>query len=105
VCLLLLRPDQSVLCCICVRGLVPAHVCCLVGGSESERSQGFWLLEIAVLPMRLPSSSTSSCHSLIQARGPDFSPLVGCNFLHLTLGCLLGHSDDSHARLLSVSIP
>ena len=38
--LLPLRPDQAVLCCICVGGLRPAHECCLVGGSVSESSQG-----------------------------------------------------------------
>jgi hypothetical protein len=46
-----LRPDQAVLCCVCVGGLGPASVCCLVGGLVSERSQGSRLVEIAGLPM------------------------------------------------------
>ena len=36
--LLLLRPDQAVLCCIRVRGLITAGVCWLDGDSVSERS-------------------------------------------------------------------
>ena len=35
-----LKPDQAVLCCTCARGLGPAYVCCLVGGSVSGSSQG-----------------------------------------------------------------
>ena len=63
--LLSLRPDQAVLCCICVRGLISASVCCLVG------SQGSRLVETADLPMGLPSSSTSSSLSVIQPQGPQ----------------------------------
>ena len=44
-----LRPDQAVCCCICVGGLEPVHVCCLVGDSES--SQGSGLVETAGLPV------------------------------------------------------
>ena len=68
--LLSLRPNQTVLCCICVGGLGPAHVCCLVGGSVSERSQGFRLVETTGLSMRLPFSLSSSDLYLIQ-------PLLG----------------------------
>ena len=67
--LLPLRPDQAVLCCMCVGGLRPAHVCCLVGGSGSERSPGSRLVETAGLPMGLPSSSPSSSFPLIQSQG------------------------------------
>jgi hypothetical protein len=67
--LLLLRPDQVVLCCICVRGLVSAGVCCLVGDSVSERSQGSRLVETAGLPLGLPSSSASSSFYLIRPQG------------------------------------
>ena len=54
--LLSLRPDQTVLCCICGGGLISANVCCLVGGSVSERSWGSKLVETAGLPMRSPFS-------------------------------------------------
>jgi hypothetical protein len=67
--LLSLRPDQAVLCCICVRGLISAGVCCLVGGSVSERSWGSRLVEAASLSIWSPSSSASSGFSLIQPQG------------------------------------
>jgi hypothetical protein len=44
-------------------------VCCLVGGSASETSQGSRLVETVNLPMESPSSSTSSSFSLIQPQG------------------------------------
>jgi hypothetical protein len=65
--LLTLRPDQAVLCRICVRGLRPASVCCLVGCLVSEGSWGSRLIETAGLPMGSPSSSVSSGFSLIKA--------------------------------------
>jgi hypothetical protein len=52
------------------QGLISAGVCCLVGGSVSERSQGSRLIETAGLPMGSPSSSASSSLSLIQPQGP-----------------------------------
>jgi hypothetical protein len=59
-----------------VGGLVSASVCCLVGGSVSERSWGWgWgprFFETTGLPMRLPSS-TSSILSLIQPQGSPTS--------------------------------
>jgi hypothetical protein len=61
--LLSLRTDPEVLCYICVRGLILAGVCCLVGDSVFERSQGSRLVETAGLPMGLPSSSASSSFS------------------------------------------
>jgi hypothetical protein len=44
--ILLLRPDQAVLYCICVRGLISAGVCCLVGCSVAERSQEQWWVRV-----------------------------------------------------------
>jgi hypothetical protein len=65
----------------------------------SERPQGSRFVETAGLPMELPASSTSSSLSLIQPReSPSFRPLVGC----VQFSYLLGLSEDSHARLLSV---
>ena len=53
--LLPLSPDQAVLCCIYVRGLLSAGIYCLVGGSVSERSQGSRIVDTAGLPMgKLP---------------------------------------------------
>jgi hypothetical protein len=54
-----LRPDPAVLC-VCVGGLRPAGVCCLVDGSVSERSRESRLVETAGLPMGSPSPSASS---------------------------------------------
>jgi hypothetical protein len=65
--LLPLMPDQPVLCCICVGDLLPASVCYwLVAQCLRELRQGSRLVEMAGLPMGLPSSSTSSSLSLIQ---------------------------------------
>jgi hypothetical protein len=61
------RPGNP--CCIYVRGLGPAPVCCLVNGSVSEWSHGSRLVEIVGLPMKLPSSSGSFSLSLIQPQG------------------------------------
>jgi hypothetical protein len=47
-----LKPDQGVLCCRCVRGLILASACCLVGGSISERFLGSELVETAGLPLQ-----------------------------------------------------
>jgi hypothetical protein len=52
------RPG-SLLLYICVRGLSSAGVCCLVGGSVSERSRGSRSVETTGLPMGPPSSSAS----------------------------------------------
>jgi hypothetical protein len=54
--LLPLRADQAVLCCLCVKGLRPAGVCYLVGGSVSERSQGSRVVEMLVFLWGLPPS-------------------------------------------------
>jgi hypothetical protein len=54
---------------ICVKGLKPASVWGLVGGSVSERSQSSRLIGTAGLPMGSPSSSASSSLSLIQLQG------------------------------------
>jgi hypothetical protein len=40
-----LRPGQAVLYYICIRGLGPAHVCGLVGGSVFGSSLGSWLVD------------------------------------------------------------
>ena len=53
-CLLPLRPDHALRCCISVGGLISTGVCCLFGGSVSERSQGSRLVETAGLPMGSP---------------------------------------------------
>lgn len=52
-----------------VRGLGPAHVCCLVGGSVSEGSKGPRLVETTCLLIVSPSTSSSSNLSLIQSQG------------------------------------
>jgi hypothetical protein len=36
------------------------HVCSLVGGSDSGSAQGFWLVDIVVLNIGLPSPSALS---------------------------------------------
>ena len=67
--LLPLRPDQAVLCCICVGSPGSALVCCLVGGPLSERSQGSKLVETAGPSMGSTSSSASFSLFLIQPQG------------------------------------
>jgi hypothetical protein len=86
-----LRPDQAVLCYICVSGHGPAHVCSLVGGLVSGSSQGSRLVDTIGLPMGLPSSSAPSILSS-PIGVPDLSPVVGCK-------CLQSFSQDSYARL------
>ena len=61
--LLPMRPDKAVLCCVYVGGLRPAHVCCLVDCSVSERSQGSGLVEIAGFPMELSSTFSFYCQN------------------------------------------
>jgi hypothetical protein len=70
------RPGSPLLY-MCWRGggvfLISAGVCCLVGGSVSERSHGSRLVETDGLPMGSPSSSASSSLSLIQPQGSPAS--------------------------------
>ena len=101
--LLPLRPDPTVLCCICVGSLGLARLCCLVGGSVSERSQGSRLVETAGLPMGLPSSSASSSFSLIQSQESPASVHWLGIIICISFNCLLGHSESSHAKFLSIS--
>ena len=77
---------EVVLRCMC-RGLV----CCLVGGSVSERSQGSRLVETAGLPMG-SSSSASSSLSLIQPQESLASVGLGicACFSQLLVGPLRG---------------
>jgi hypothetical protein len=70
----------------------------------SKRSKGSELVETAGLPLGSPSSSSSSFSLfLIQPQGSPTSALVGCKYL--SVSCLLGFLEGSHARLLSVSTP
>jgi hypothetical protein len=56
-----------------------AGVCCLVGGSESERSQWSKLVETAGLPIGSPfSSASSSLLPNLSTGVPGFCPLIGC---------------------------
>ena len=83
--------------------IISAGVCCLVGGPVSESSQGFRLVETAGLPMGSPSSTTSSSLSLVQPQGS----LTSVHWLGVSicfcLSCLLGLSEGSHTRLLSLN--
>jgi hypothetical protein len=63
-----------------------AGVCCLVGGSVSDRSQGSRLVEIAGLPMGSPSSSVSSSLSLTQPQG-SLASVHGWVHLSLSAAC------------------
>jgi hypothetical protein len=94
-------------CYICAReggrNLIPAHVCSLFGGSDSESSQGsrfdslglpvstyFWVFN--------PPHNSSICV-------PSLCPMFGCGYLLLfqfTAGWTL--SENSYPRLLSASI-
>jgi hypothetical protein len=67
---------------MCVRGLISAGECCLVGGSVSERSWRPRSVETAGLPMGLPSSSASSSFPpQFNHRGSGFCPLLECYYL------------------------
>jgi hypothetical protein len=54
-----MNTDPEVLCCMCVGSLISAGVCCLFGGSVSERSQGSKLIETTGPPTESPFSSAS----------------------------------------------
>lgn len=75
------RPDRTVLCCTCVRGLILAGLCCLVGILMSERAQLSRLVDSACLPMGLPSASLSSSFSPIQPQGT----LASVNWLDVNI--------------------
>ena len=102
--LLSLNPDPTVLCCIRVWGLRQDPVCCLVGGSVSERSQESGLVKTAGIPMESSSSSASSSLSIIQPRGSfNLGSMIRYVCLcrsQLLVGCLLA---DSLASISSVS--
>ena len=88
----------GVFCCIC---FIWAGICCLVGGSVSERSQGSRLAKTAGLPVGSASSSASSSFSLVQPQGsPAFVHWLGadiCIWLFQLVFCL---SETSHDRSL-----
>jgi hypothetical protein len=74
-----------------------AGVCCLVGGSVSERSQGSRLIETAGPLTGSPSSSASSSFPLIQQQGLAASvhwlPANICTWLfQLLVGSFRGES-------------
>jgi hypothetical protein len=54
-----MNTDPEVLYCMSVEGLISAGVCCLFGGSMSERSQGSRLVETAGSPTESSFSSAS----------------------------------------------
>ena len=69
--------------------LFSAGVCCLVGGSVSERSRASRLVETAGLPMGSPSFS----FSLIQPQGsPASVHWLGVSIFQLLVGPLGGQS-------------
>jgi hypothetical protein len=82
-----LRPDQAILCCICLRGLRSASVFCMVGGSVSERFLGSKLVHTAELPMGSPSSSVGFFHHFPNSTTmvPNFIPLSGCKYAPLSM--------------------
>jgi hypothetical protein len=55
-----LSTNPTVLCYVCVVGLMLADICYLVGGSVPELSWGFRLVETAGLLLVLSSPSASS---------------------------------------------
>jgi hypothetical protein len=72
----------------------------------SERSLGSRSVKTAGLPKGLPFSSASSSFSSIHHMGPQ---LLSIGWIlesaYDSFICLLGLSESSHARLLSISIP
>ena len=70
--------------------LGPGPVCCLVGGSVSGSSQRSKLVETTGLPIGSPSSASILLLFFFYPSPnpttvvPDYSPMVGCNYLHLS---------------------
>ena len=94
------RPDQAILCYMCVRVLQPALACCLAGGSVSESFQAPILVDTTCIP------SASSILPLIHHRGLDFSPISRYKYLQLNHSAAFWASrKPKNARLLSVSTP
>ena len=76
-----LRPDKTGLCYICAWGPVTSPR----GGSVSGSCEKSRLVDIVVLSMGFPSPSVFFNPSLNPSTGvPDLSPMVGCNYLHLS---------------------
>jgi hypothetical protein len=78
------RPGNP--CYICGWVLRSASVCFLIGGSVSERSQAFGLLETASLPIYGVILLLSFFQPFLNSTTgvPDFSLMVGCKYLHLS---------------------
>jgi hypothetical protein len=79
--------DLAVLCCISVGDLISSGICCLVGGSVSERSRGSRSVETSGLPIGSPSASSS--FFLIQPQGsPTSANWLGVNIcIWLSTAC------------------
>jgi len=71
--LLLLMPDNAILCYICGWSHGSLHVYSWVGGLVPGSSRGFWLIDIVLLPMGLQTPSTPSVLSLTPSLGSPFS--------------------------------
>jgi hypothetical protein len=99
-----MNTDLEVLYCISVGSLISAGVGCMFGGPVFERSQGSRLIETAVPPTGLPFSSASFI--LPQFNNRD-QLLLTIGWVQMSasdsFSCLLGFSEDSHARSLFVS--
>ena len=90
-----MNSDSLVLCCICVGGLIPVGICCLVGGLVSESSQ------TADPPTGPPFSSASHSFSLIQPEGSVASVnWLDANIYIWLFQLLVGSFGGSHDRSL-----
>jgi hypothetical protein len=99
-----MNSDLQVLYCMFVGGFISAGVCCLFGSPVFERSRGS-RLRLLVLVQDCPSPQLLSAFLSSTTGVNSFCPLLGCNYLHLTLSCLLGLLEGSRDRSLFVSVP
>jgi hypothetical protein len=97
-----MNTDLTVLYCMSVGRLISAGVCCLVGGPMFQSSQGFRLIKTAGPPTELPFSAFQI--SLIQPQRTAASVhWLGEISASDSFSCLLGLSEGSHNRSLSMS--
>ena len=88
------------------RGLSPAHIGSVVGGSVSERPQGSRLVDsVGFLLEFLISFRAFSPSSNSSIRVPELSSMFGCGYLHLFQSAAeWSLSEDSYDRSLSINI-
>jgi hypothetical protein len=101
----LTETDLTVICCVCVRGIISTTGgCCLVGDPVSERSLGNRLIETVCPPTGSPSFSSSSSFPLIQSQAISALSIAWVQISASdSFSCLFGLSEGSKDRFFFVS--